>query len=109
MKQLGEQLRKFRQDLNFSLNDVYQKTGIHDSVLSHIEKGDTQNPSPAALKKLAGLYNVSVISLYLLCGYLDDSDLAEYQRCFAGAELLTDEERDLIQKQIDIFTKKQQR
>lgn len=54
MKRLGEQLRKLRQDLTFSLNDVYKKTGIHDSVLSHIEKGETQNPAPATLKKLAG-------------------------------------------------------
>lgn len=109
MKRLGEQLRKLRQDLKFSLNDVYQITGIHDSVLSHIEKGETQSPAPATLKKLAELYNVSVISLYLLCGYLDESDLTEYQRCFSGIELLNDEERDFVQKQIDIITKKLQR
>lgn len=109
MKRLGEQLRKLRQDLNFSLNDVYQKTGIHDSVLSHIEKGETRNPAPATLKKLAGLYNVSVISLYLLCGYLDENDLAEYQRCFSGVSLLNDEEKELVQKQIDILTKRLQR
>jgi len=58
---------------------------------------------------LAGLYNVSVISLYLLCGYLDENDLTQYQRCFSGVDLLTDEERDLVQKQIDILTKKSQR
>lgn len=109
MKRLGEQLRKLRQDLNFSLNDVYQRTGIHDSVLSHIEKGETQTPGPATLKKLAELYNVSVISLYLLGGYLDESDLTQYQRCFFGVDLLTDDEKDLVQKQIDIFTKKLQR
>jgi transcriptional regulator with XRE-family HTH domain len=109
MKRLGEQLRKLRQNLNFSLNDVYQKTGIHDSVLSHIEKGETQNPAPATLKKLAGLYNINVISLYLLCGYLDKNDLTEYQRCFSGVALLTKEGKDLVQKQIDILTKKSQR
>lgn len=109
MKQLGKKLRKLRQNLNFSLNDVYQKTGIHDSVLSHIEKGETKNPAPATLKKLAGLYNVNVISLYLLCGYLDENDLTEYKRCFSGVALLTEEERDLVQKQINIFTKKLQR
>ena len=103
MKRLGEQLRKLRQDSTFSLNDVYKKTRIHDSVLSHIEKGETQNPAPATLKKLAGLYNVNVISFYLLCGYLDENDLKQYQRCFLGVDLLTDEERDLVQKQIDIL------
>ena len=108
MKRLGEELKKIRRNLNFSLNDVYNKTGIHDSVLSHIEKGETQNPAPATLKKLAELYDVNVISLYLLCGYLDENDLAEYQRCFSGVALLTEEEKDLVQKQIDIFTKKLQ-
>ena len=107
LKRLGEQLRKLRQDSTFSLNDVYQKTGIHDSVLSHIEKGETQNP--ATLKKLARLYNVNVISLYLLCGYLNENDLTQYQRCFSGVDLLTDEERDLVQKQIGILIKKSQR
>jgi len=109
MKRLGEQVRKLRQNLNLSLNDVYQKTGIHDSVLSHMEKGKTQNPAPATLKKLAELYNVNVISLYLLCGYLDENDLAEYQRCFSGVALLTEEEKNLVQKQIDILIKKLQR
>lgn len=109
MKQLGAHLRKLRQDLNFSLNDIYQKTGIHDSVLSRIEKGSTQNPHPTKLKKLAGLYNVSIISLYLLCGYLDKNDLTEYQRCFSNTALLTEGERDILQKLIDILTKKRQR
>jgi hypothetical protein len=58
------------------------------------------------LKKLASLYNTSVISLYLVCGYLDNDDLFDYQRCFAGTEHLSDEEKELIQKQIDIFNKK---
>lgn len=105
VKQLGEQLRKFRQDQNLSLNDVYQKTGVHDSVLSHIENGDTQSPAPGTLKKLADLYGVSVISLYLLCGYINENDLIQYQRCFSGADLLIDEEKDFIQKQIDILTR----
>ena len=109
MKRLGEKLRKLRQDSTLSLNAVYKRTGIHDSVLSHIENGETQNPAPAILKKLAGLYNVSVISLYLLCGYLDKNDLTQYQRCFSGVDLLTDEEREFVQKQIDILTKKYQR
>lgn len=95
MKRLGEQLKKLRQDSTLSLNDVYKKTGIHDSVLSHIENGETQNPSPTTLKKLARLYNVNVISLFLLCGYLDENDLTQYQESLSGVDLLADEEIDL--------------
>lgn len=105
MKDLGEYLKNLRQSLGLSLNDVYKQTGISDSVISHIEKGDTQLPSPAALKKLAALYGIEIISLYLLCGYLEKDDLFKYERCFKGTEYLSEEEKNTIQQLINYLQK----
>lgn len=106
MSNVGQYLKKTRLALNRSLKNVYFATGISDSILSRIENGDNGEPSPGQLKKLSVLYGISVIDLYLMCGYVDQNDLKQFQQCFNGVYSLTDEEKQLIQKQIDIFNRK---
>lgn len=93
-----------RNDLNLSLNYVTKKTGITDSRLSRIEKGE-KIPEPTTLKLLAELYQIDLVNLYMQVGYLDDIDLSSYQRVFYGSELLSDDERKHIQEEINLFTK----
>lgn len=105
MNTLGILLRKLREAKRYSLNDVYKATGIHDSTLSRIENGTASEPPARHLKKLASFYGTDVIPLYLACGYLEDDDISSYQRCFPGVELLSNEEKDLIQAQIELYVK----
>ncbi len=49
-----------------------------------------------------------IISLYIMAGYLDETDLSEYRLVFKNADLLNDEEKQSVQTQIDLLTKGRQ-
>lgn len=99
---LGQYLRKLREENKLSTRDVEKGTGITTSQLSRLECNITRNPSPKALKKLALFYNIKLIELYQIAGYLDPGDLNLYMKvCFKGVEKLNQEDKKQIQKQID--------
>lgn len=106
MNELGIMLSHLRNDAKLSLKDVYRATGISDSKLNRIEHGkNTSQPAPDILKTLSNLYGVSPIELYLAAGYLSNDDLRSYERVFKNVDLLTSEEKESIQTQINLFTK----
>lgn len=108
MNTIGKFLKQARSERGLSLQAVHQQCGITDSKLSKYEREKGRSPSPGELKKLANLYGISVISLYLMAGYLDESDLISYQLVFNNAELLKPEEVANIQTQINLLTKGRQ-
>lgn len=108
MSDLGTYLKELRTKLRLSLKDVQERCGVTDSKLSRLERGEGRDFSPIELKRLAKLYEVSVIPLYIKAGYLDESDLSEYQLIFKNANLLNAEEHSSIQTQINLLTKGRQ-
>ena len=70
-EELGPLLKRLRGDA--SLRDVRGMTGISNSYLSQIERGD-RRPGPSVLKRLASLYGVDVQDLLKRAGYLDDPE-----------------------------------
>lgn len=108
MNDLGTYLKELRNNLHLSLKDVQERCGVTDSKLSRLERGEGRDFSPLELKKLAQLYGVNVIPLYIKAGYLDENDLSEYQLIFENANLLNEEEHSSIQTQINLFTKGRQ-
>lgn len=105
MTDIGTYLKNARNKCSLSLKDVQGQCGITDSRLSRIERGDGKAPSSLELKELARLYGISLISLYALAGYLEKSDLQEYQLVFQNADLLSDAERQNVQQHIDLLTR----
>lgn len=105
MKDIGIYLKELRNQCQLSLKDVYERCGVTDSKLSRMERGEGRILDPTELKKLARLYGVSVVPLYIMAGYLDEQDLSGYQLVFNNTDLLNDEERQSIQTQIDLLTK----
>ena len=105
MSKIGTYLKEARNQRSLSLKDVYERCGVTDSKLSRMERGEGKPLDATELRKLAKLYGINVIPLYLMAGYLDDSDLSEYQLVFKHTDLLDDEEMQSIQTQIDLLTK----
>ena len=106
MVALGAYLKEVRRKQNLSLKDVYKATGISDSKLSRIENGtNVSDPAPGILQILSKLYNINLIELYCIAGYLDEEALSSYEQVFQSVDLLTEDERNHIQTQIDLFTK----
>ena len=67
-EELGQMLKRLRGET--SLRAVQRLTGISNSYLSQIEKGE-RRPGPRLLKRLAALYGVGVHGLLRKAGYLE--------------------------------------
>lgn len=107
MLKFGDKLKAYREELGLSLQQVKEKTGITTSRLSKMEREKISCP-PEDLKKLARVYGVQTILLFMEANYLDENDISEYQQVFYGVSKLNEEERKHIQEQIDLFNKKKE-
>lgn len=106
MSYLGNYLKTTRNEKGLSQAKVFQRIGITNSRLSKAENGSDGILSPAELKKLAALYEVPVLPMYLMAGYLEASDLEEYRSGFKNTDLLDFDEKKHIQDQIDFIIKR---
>ena len=70
-EEIGPLLRRLRGDIG--LREVGRRTGISNSYLSQIERGD-RRPGPSVLKRLAALYDVEVQDLLSRAGFLDEPE-----------------------------------
>lgn len=106
MQNLGEYLRQLRNDCGLSLYKVYERTGITDSRLSKAENGAWCNLKLSEIRKLADLYEAPVISMCVMAGLFDESDIEEYHSGFKNVALLDDEDKQHVQSEIDYILKK---
>ena len=108
MCKIGKELKLYRETLGYSLKDIYEMTGITNSRLSKIERGQLEC-HPSDLRKLSKVYGIKLVHLYVIAEYLALEDLEEYQLYFKGVDALDEEEKVHIQSQIDfILSRKKQ-
>ena len=105
MSSLGKRLKAYREKIGLSLHQVNDKTGITNSRLSRIERGQISCP-PDDLKRLAEAYGLKTVPLFIEAGYLTEEDMIEYQFFFDGISKLDNEEQQYIQEQIDFLNRK---
>jgi transcriptional regulator with XRE-family HTH domain len=72
----GEYLRSLRVEKRLSLREVEEKSGVSNSYLGLIERGQRPVPGADILKKLAPVYDVPVRDLLLAAGYLKDEGVS---------------------------------
>lgn len=106
MSELGDYLRNLRNEKGLSQAKVYAQIGITNSRLCKAENGADNILSAAELKKLAILYDIPVVTLFIMAGILESSDLEEYRSEFKNTSMLDSEEKNHIQSQIDFIIKK---
>lgn len=104
---LGNRLRECRKKCGMSLKDVSDITGITDSRLSKIENGQRMCPAKE-LRSLSKAYNESVVSMFLVAGYLNQDDLTEYKYVFRGIDMLSDADISHIQQEINYIVGKKE-
>lgn len=106
MSELGDYLRNARNETGLSQAKVQTQIGITNSRLCKAENGADNILSAAELKKLAVLYGVPVVPLFIMAGFLETSDLEEYRSGFKNTSMLDYDEKKHIQSQIDFIIKK---
>ncbi|WP_277219350.1 helix-turn-helix domain-containing protein [Peptoniphilus vaginalis] len=105
MSELGNYLRNARNEKGLSQANVYTQIGITNSRLCKAENGADNILSAIELKKLAVLYGIPTVPLFIMAGFLEVSDLEEYRSGFKNISMLDSEEKNHIQSQIDFIIK----
>ena len=70
VENFGEYLRALRIEKRYSLREVEELSGVSNSYLGLIERGQRPIPGADILKKLAPVYDVPVRDLLATAGYL---------------------------------------
>lgn len=112
--QFGDEIRRIRLELGFTLRKLSEKSGIELTYLSKLENNKTGNPEEATIEKLVKALDVDDekrAELFRLARQIPSdlkSDITGRERMFKmfrSARGLSDEELDQIQKEIDKLKK----
>lgn len=73
----GRYIKSLREDRGLTLRQVQSQSGVSDSYLSQLEKGQRGTPSPEFIKKLATGYDVPYEEMLVAAGYLQSTDYVQ--------------------------------
>jgi transcriptional regulator with XRE-family HTH domain len=76
VENFGDYLRTLRTEKKLSLREVETLSGVSNSYLGLIERGQRPIPGADILKKLAPVYDVPVRDLLNAAGYLKDEEIS---------------------------------
>ena len=76
IENFGEYLRTLRLEQKLSLREAEKLSGVSNSYLGLIERGQRPIPGADILKKLAPVYDVPARDLMRSAGYLKDEDVS---------------------------------
>lgn len=77
--ELGRLIRERRTDLELSVRQLAEKTGMNFATLSRIEQGLFAAPGPDKLARIAEALGLSTADLFALADYTGPSDLPGFQ------------------------------
>jgi transcriptional regulator with XRE-family HTH domain len=78
-KTFGTMLRQRRHALGLTVRQVGETTGIASTTVSRIETGSFEAPRPDKLARIAQALELSTGEVFAQAGYLDATDLPEYE------------------------------
>ena len=76
VENFGEYLRTLRLEQKLSLREAEKLSGVSNSYLGLIERGQRPIPGADILKKLAPVYDVPVRDMMKAAGYLKNEDVS---------------------------------
>ncbi|MBX4170329.1 helix-turn-helix domain-containing protein [Rhodococcus sp. DMU2021] len=76
--QLGKALRKRRNEFELTIKEVARRSGMTDSNVLRIERGDIPQPRPETLKSLADVLGLELSDLFNLAGYVQPKTLPSF-------------------------------
>jgi HTH-type transcriptional regulator, competence development regulator len=102
--EIGAYIKKVRESKNLGVNQLATYAGVSGAQISRIESGERKNPKPETLAKLAKALKVDYDELMSKAGYLNKVDKdKEISTAFHNFDNLTDEEKEHLELQLQIF------
>lgn len=74
MSEIGEFLKKSREEQQISIRYLAKLTGISHSEINKIENGERTNPSPLNLKTIAKVLGINQIECFKIAGFIDSDE-----------------------------------
>ncbi len=75
---LGNALKERRTELELTIKEVARRSGMTDSNVLRIERGDIPQPRPETLKSLADVLGLELSDLFNLAGYVQPRTLPSF-------------------------------
>ncbi|RMB77659.1 XRE family transcriptional regulator [Rhodococcus sp. SBT000017] len=75
---LGKVLKERRNKLELTIKEVARRSGMTDSNVLRIERGDIPQPRPETLKSLADVLGLELSDLFNLVGYVQPKALPSF-------------------------------
>lgn len=96
---LGEFIKKRRNDIDMSRNQLATKAGISHTEVHRIETGERKQPSLKVLCAIADSLNMPQEELLKVAGYVPSDDTSAVERVFPG--LKTQKQRETVERIAD--------
>jgi transcriptional regulator with XRE-family HTH domain len=115
MRTLGETLKRARSNINLTLRQVEESTGISNAYLSQLENDKIKKPSANILYKLSSVYKIELNELLSASGIIEknnpndkDSSTSEINQRFAfSAENLNPNQKEEVLQFIEFLKSKE--
>lgn len=75
---LGTMIKQARESLGLSARELADRSGMADSNVIRLERGDIANPRPETLKSLADTLKLDLSDVYAAAGYLQPQGLPSF-------------------------------
>ena len=105
--EIGQFLKKIRDDLGYSLREAAKRSGLSHSYIDAIEKGKHPKtkapvkPSPDTLKALAKAYDYPYEELLKVAGIIEENEKTGHET-MTGEETLSERDRELVQEILNL-------
>jgi transcriptional regulator with XRE-family HTH domain len=78
-RELGRRLRERREQLELSIRELAERTGVNHSTVVRLEQGAIEAPAPDKLSRIAEILGFSLADIYALADYGVPKDLPSFR------------------------------
>lgn len=78
-RELGSRLRERREQLDLSIRELAERTGVNHSTVVRLEQGAIESPAPDKLSRIAEELGLSLADVFALADYSVPSDLPSFR------------------------------
>jgi transcriptional regulator with XRE-family HTH domain len=78
-RELGSRLRERREQLDLSIRELAERTGVNHSTVIRLEQGAIEAPAPDKLSRIAEILGFSLADIYALADYGVPTDLPSFR------------------------------
>ncbi|MCF7859642.1 MAG: helix-turn-helix transcriptional regulator [Candidatus Cloacimonetes bacterium] len=97
VEELAKFIKKKRNELNFTLRDIEEKTGISNAYFSQLENAKIKNPSIKVLRKISDFFKIPFENIMNLLDQDTNAEKVYFRKSNPFLDVSDDEEKKLLE------------